>query len=298
MAVLTRSALIARGVVKAGRKGQSIDLTIEFDEILRNITKEYGIWIPLPRLGTVILDQSSMVMPSDFRSRDYFIMDTGTGGSPITMRWKDPLLYFQYIKTLTSAESNRPRIYTVQKNHNRLYFYPPADQSYNYELSYSAIHPKVGLTLAFTSGGTYEIKVGDTITGATSAKTAVVDYVHVTSGAWSTGDAAGILIISIPSGAFAAENLNVGANLNVATIAATQVTADNFQHFLGEDFDDTIILGMAWKCSELISDLRERAPYWQSEYFRYLQDAYDAFKTTTILVRPNVWNKRWNKRAR
>ena len=298
MAVLTRSALIARGIIKAGRKGQSIDLNTEFDEITRNITAEYGIWIPLPRLGTVIANQSSMTMPSDFRSRDYFIMDTGAGGSPITMAWKDPLLYFRYIKTLTSAESNRPRVYTVQKNHGKLYFYPPADVTYSYELSYAAIHPKAGLTLAFTSGGTYEIKAGDTITGVTSTKPAIVDYVHVTSGAWSTGDAAGIFIISSPSGAFQAEVLKVGTNLDVANIGATQVTADNFQHFLGEDFDDTIILGLAWKCSELISDLRERAPYWQAEYFRYLQASYDAFKTTTIIVRPNVWSRRWNRRVR
>lgn len=298
MAILTRSASIARGIIKAGRKGQSIDLTIEFDDILRDITKNYPIWIPLPQIGTVIANQSSMSMPPDFRSRDYFIMDTGTGGSPISMVWKDPLLYFGYIKTLTSAESNRPRIYTVQKNHNRLYFYPPADVTYSYELSYSAIHPKVGLTLAFTSGGVHEVVVGDTIVGATSTKTAVVDYIHLTSGAWSTGDAAGILMISSASGAFAAENLNVGADLNVASIAATQITADNFQHFLGEDFDDSIILGLAWKCSELISDLRERVPYWQAEYFRNLQNAYDAFKTTTILVRPNVWSQRWNRRVR
>src|SRR3989304_7605574 len=182
MAVLTKSALIARGIIKAGRKGQSIDLNTEFDEITRNITKEYAIWIPLPKIGTVILNQSSMAMPSNFRSRDYFIMDTGTGGPPISMRWKDPLLYFRYIKTITSTESNRPRVYTVQKNHSRLYFYPPADQTYYYELSYAAIHPKAGLTLAFTSGGTYEIKVGDTISGATSGVTSIVDYVYLAAG--------------------------------------------------------------------------------------------------------------------
>lgn len=74
--------------------------------------------------------------------------------------------------------------------------------------------------MTFTSGGTYVVKIGDTVTGATSAKTALVKEVVLQSGGWSTGDAAGYLVIAAPSGAFVAENLNVGVNLNVATIAA------------------------------------------------------------------------------
>lgn len=77
----------------------------------------------------------------------------------------------------------------------------------------------LGYEVAFTSGGTYEIAVGDTITGATSAKTATVTRVYLASGDWTTSDAAGYLTLSTPSGAFQAENLDVGANLNVATIA-------------------------------------------------------------------------------
>jgi len=72
----------------------------------------------------------------------------------------------------------------------------------------------------FTSGGTYEITPGDTITGATSGSTAVVSRVHLTSGSWAGGDAAGtIRVTGTPSGAFSAENINVGANSNVATLA-------------------------------------------------------------------------------
>lgn len=74
--------------------------------------------------------------------------------------------------------------------------------------------------MTFTSGGTYIVKIGDTVTDTTGAKTALVKEVVVQSGGWSTGDAAGYLVIGAPSGAFVAENLNVGANLNVATIAA------------------------------------------------------------------------------
>lgn len=80
--------------------------------------------------------------------------------------------------------------------------------------------------LAFTSGGTYEVLDGDTITGATSGTTGVVFDVELTGGSWAAGTAAGNLWIYNTSGNFAgggAENLNVGTNANVATIAANFV---------------------------------------------------------------------------
>jgi len=73
--------------------------------------------------------------------------------------------------------------------------------------------------LAFTSGGTTAIAVGDTIAGATSSATAKVMAVEVTSGSWAGGDAAGELIIEGQSGTFQSENLNVGASSNLATIS-------------------------------------------------------------------------------
>lgn len=77
----------------------------------------------------------------------------------------------------------------------------------------------LGRELAFTSGGTYEIAEGDTITGATSGATAVVTRVLLESGSWSAGTAAGKVVFASQTGTFQAENLDVGANLNVATIA-------------------------------------------------------------------------------
>lgn len=74
--------------------------------------------------------------------------------------------------------------------------------------------------IAYTSGGTYQVAVGDTITGATSGVTAKVTGVTITSGSWAGGDAAGTLNLSGQSGNFSAENLNVGANSNVATCTA------------------------------------------------------------------------------
>jgi hypothetical protein len=78
----------------------------------------------------------------------------------------------------------------------------------------------LGRELSFTSGGTYVIAEGDTITGAISTETAVVTRVVLESGSFSGGDASGRLIFASQSGAFQAENLDVDANLDVATIAA------------------------------------------------------------------------------
>ena len=83
--------------------------------------------------------------------------------------------------------------------------------------------------VAFTSGGTYEIVAGDTITGATSGATATVFDVVLTSGSWAGGDAAGVLWLNGQSGTFSAENLNVGANSNVATIAANSSSNGQFR---------------------------------------------------------------------
>lgn len=103
----------------------------------------------------------------------------------------------------------------------------------------------LGREVGFTSGGAYEILEGDTITGATSAATAVVGRVILVSGSWASGTAVGRLILVSQSGTLQAENLNVGANTNVATIAANsaavtmlpdgrfEVWKDNFGGQLG-----------------------------------------------------------------
>lgn len=82
----------------------------------------------------------------------------------------------------------------------------------------------LGKKLAFTSGGVTEIVEGNVITGATSTKSATVKRVCVTSGTWAGGDAAGYFVISGQTGAFQAENLDVGAVLNLATIAGDSAT--------------------------------------------------------------------------
>jgi len=78
----------------------------------------------------------------------------------------------------------------------------------------------LGRELSFTSGGTTEIAEGDTIDGASSGAAATVTRVVLESGTWAAGTAAGRLIFASQTGTFQAENLDVGASTNLATIAA------------------------------------------------------------------------------
>lgn len=62
-------------------------------------------------------------------------------------------------------------------------------------------------TIPFSGGGTNEIEVGDTITGATSGATALVEQVLEYSGTWAGGDAAGFLIVRDVVGTFQSETV-------------------------------------------------------------------------------------------
>lgn len=98
----------------------------------------------------------------------------------------------------------------------------------------------LGRTVAFTSGGVYQVAENDTITGATSGATAVVKRIILTSGTWAGGDAAGTFVLYTQTGTFQSENLNVGANLNVATIGANSavvaLTASGSYRFINHNF--------------------------------------------------------------
>lgn len=80
-------------------------------------------------------------------------------------------------------------------------------------------------TMAFTSGGTNQIKAGHKIIGATSGATAVVRQVVLTSGSWAGGDAAGTLILEAETetGTFTSESIyySGSSGTNDATGAAT-----------------------------------------------------------------------------
>lgn len=95
----------------------------------------------------------------------------------------------------------------------------------------------------FTSGST-AFTPDETLTGATSAATAkVVDY-HLTGGSWAGGDAAGVVYMKLPSGTFAAEDVNGSVSgTNCATfggaltaISLTLDQAEGFAKALGTGF--------------------------------------------------------------
>jgi len=111
----------------------------------------------------------------------------------------------------------------------------------------------LGRELAFTSGGTTEIVEGNTITGATSGATAVITRVVTTSGDWADGDAAGYFYFASQTGTFQAENLNVGATLNLATIAgdssALSLPAGGRYEFINHNFYGASDLERMYGCN-------------------------------------------------
>lgn len=76
-------------------------------------------------------------------------------------------------------------------------------------------------SIPFSSGGTTEVEVGDTIKGATSAATAVVKQILVYSGTWAGGDAAGFFIVEKVTGTFQSENVYVDNDDTSGTNDAT-----------------------------------------------------------------------------
>jgi hypothetical protein len=243
---MTRAEIIAEARTRAGRKGQDVSLTNAFNFVLKKMTEEYPLLRNVCHIFTTVASQTWVPLPVDYRSWEQCFYTS------YELDWIEPEVYFREIRMLSDT-AGTPDEYTVAKDENRIYLLPKPSAIGTGYFYYAAIHPSVEKTLAFTSGGIYEIKRGDIITGATSSKTMVVNFVRVTSGSWSGGDAAGILL-GTPSGTMVAEDLNVGANTNVATIAGDATTADNFVHFLGTEFDDAVAEGVAWRCLELIED--------------------------------------------
>jgi hypothetical protein len=88
--------------------------------------------------------------------------------------------------------------------------------------------------LAFTSGGTTEIVVGDWIVGATSAAKAEVIAISAITGAWADGDAAGTLYIRSQHGTFESEKIKVATGSDDATIAADSLLSQPDEYIYKE----------------------------------------------------------------
>lgn len=144
----------------------------------------------------------------------------------------------------------------------------------------------LGRELAFTSGGTYQIAVGNTITGATSAATAVIGRVVVTSGTWAAGTAAGFLYFVTQTGTFQSENLNVGANLNVATIAANSsavsLTKSGRYEFVNHNFGGSAGTKKMYACSGV-----HKAFEWDGTNFAFITTGMTSDVPDHITVHKN-----------
>jgi hypothetical protein len=94
--------------------------------------------------------------------------------------------------------------------------------------------------LDFTSGGTYQPRPGETITGATSGATGYVESVSLATGSWSGGNATGTITIRRKSGTFQSENLDIGSETNVATTDGS-ITYQSAEETVTDDLAEDII---------------------------------------------------------
>jgi hypothetical protein len=144
----------------------------------------------------------------------------------------------------------------------------------------------LGREVAFTSGGTTEIAIGNTVTGATSAATAVVGRVVVTSGTWGAGTAAGFLYLTSQTGTFQAENLDVGASPNLATIAgnssAVSLTAGGRYEFVNYNFGGTAGTDKMYACSGV-----HKAFEWDGTRFAYITTGMTADTPDHVIAHKN-----------
>lgn len=235
--VMTRLEIINEAKEIAGVISETLYLNRQYDWILKEITQKYPLIRNQQKTGETVADQNYIVLPPNFSFPELFKIS----GNEIDYLEPEDLRR-NYDE---SDSSGIPSIWTTLKPDGKLYMHVPPSSALDYILYYSASHPKAGRFSTFTSGGTYEVKPGVTVTGATSGATAVVAFVSVTSGTWAGGTAAGTFIYFSQTGTFQSENLDVGTNLNVATVAGDSGAEDLFEHLLGDEFDRVIIMGVA-----------------------------------------------------
>ena len=124
---------------------------------------------------------------------------------------------------------------------------------------------------AFTSGGTYELVVGDVITGETSTETATIFSITLSSGTWAGGDAAGTVWLNDESGTFTSgETLAVGANANVMTGTTQPADTNSFLLKAGT------------------YDISGNAPAWYSHSHK--TRIYDATGAATLVIGTSAYS--------
>jgi hypothetical protein len=133
MSASQRTTLIAAGRKKAGRQAQSLTLTTEFDEILRDMTERYHI-LPKSTTGTTTADTSYLTMPTDWSDRRQMIVDT------TELTWINPDDYLLWLRTNTDTASI-PAWYTVVREDSKVYMKNKPSGAWTYYLYYWGIHP-------------------------------------------------------------------------------------------------------------------------------------------------------------
>ena len=133
MSASQRSVLIAAGIKKAGRSGQSITLTTEFDEILRDMTERYNI-LAKSDTGTTTADTAYITMPTDYSDRRFMTVDS------YEMIWVDPDDYLKWSKTNTDVAA-LPVRYTVVREDSKIYLQNKPSGAWTYYFYYWGIHP-------------------------------------------------------------------------------------------------------------------------------------------------------------
>ena len=115
--------------------------------------------------------------------------------------------------------------------------------------------------ITFTSGGTYEPKPGDVVTGNSSKKTAVVVSTVLSGGAWADGDAAGTITYRSASGTFTgSETVKIDSVGTLKTDVLTHAASD----LIDFELADTIVVtskawGSSWTSVSLVDNTNAEA---------------------------------------
>lgn len=166
----------------------------------------------------------------------------------------------------------------------------------------------LAMELEFSSGGTYEMKIGDTIQSSTGTASAVIEKITVKSGSFAGGDAQGWLMVSRHTDPFIAGTLDVGANLDVATItgAAGSVTlapGGSF-NFVNANFGGQLGTKAAYGCdgvnrafefngsylAKVYTGMQDDSPSHIAVFNNHLFLAFGSSAQFSSIGNPHIWN--------
>ena len=148
MSATLTSTLIAAAIKKAGRSGQSITLTTEFNDILKDMTGRYNI-LPKSATGSTTADTAYITMPADYNDRRRMILNEDE------LTWIDPDIYLVWSKTNTDV-ATIPMEYTVIKEDSKVYFKNKPSSVWTYTFYYWGIHGAVATDEYHTLEDKYE----------------------------------------------------------------------------------------------------------------------------------------------